>query len=206
MKSFIEPLIENETFHIYNRGIDKKPIFLSDKHYKSFLWKYQKLVSPYVDTYAYCLLGNHFHLLIRIKNEQEIDKIIAKKELKARREPVGLFISRQLSHLFNSHAQSFNRATDRTGGLFDSPFRRKIVDSTGYLTHLIKYIHLNPVKHEIYGNFEFYPHSSYKEYKRYRPRFIDKKEIIDLFGSFDLFEQFHQNETSEKKIINLLLE
>jgi|688.fasta_scaffold298419_2 putative transposase len=207
MKSFTEPLIENKVFHIYTRGIDKKPIFLSDKHYRSFLWKYQKKVSPYVDTFAFCLLGNHFHLLIRVKTYQEIDKLTDLKLLPKPKGSVGLFISRLLGNIMNSHAQMFNRATDRTGGLFESPFRRKPVESLMYLTHLIKYIHLNPVKHEIYGNYEFYPYSSYHEYLKFKPRIINKCEGLNFFGNLEIFEKFHETDTlAEEKISKLLIE
>lgn len=207
MKNFTEPLLENNVFHIYTRGIDKKPIFLSDKHYRSFLWKYQQKVSPYVDTYAFCLLGNHFHLLIRIKAYHEIDKLAELKLLPKPKGSVGLFISRVIGDLLNSHAQMFNRATDRTGGLFESPFRRKVVDSLFYLTHLIKYIHLNPVKHEIYGNYEFYPYSSYREYIKFKPRIINKVEGLSFFGNLEVFEKFHESDTSsEEKITKLLIE
>lgn len=207
MKNFTDPLIENEVFHIYTRGIDKKPIFLSDKHFRSFLWKYQRKVNPYVDTYAFCLLNNHFHLLIRIKTYEEIDKLTLLKSLPKPKGNVGLFISRVLGDLLNSHAQMFNRATDRTGGLFESPFRRKPVDSFRYLTHLIKYIHLNPVTHEIYGSYEFYPYSSYQEYLKFKPRIINKKEGLSFFGNLELFEKFHETDTaSENKIINLMID
>jgi putative transposase len=206
MKSFIDPLIEKCVFHVYTRGIDRKPIFLTDKHYRSFLRKYERLVSPYVDTYAFCLLGNHFHFLIRIKSNQEIDKLIDLKMLPLRKVPVGLFVSRKIGNLLNSHAQMFNIATSRTGGLFESPFRRKPVDSSQYLTHLIKYIHLNPVTHEIHGNYEFYPYSSYPEYFKFKSRIIDKKEGLFWFGNLEVFEKFHETETSEEKISKLLID
>ncbi len=206
MKSFIDPLIENCVFHVYTRGIDRKPIFLSDRHFKSFLRKYERLVSPYVNTYAFCLLDNHFHFLIRIKSKQEIDKLIDLKQQPPRKVPVGIFVSRKIGNLLNSHAQMFNIATSRTGGLFESPFRRKPVDSSQYLTHLIKYIHLNPVKHKIHGNYEFYPYSSYREYLKFKPKIVDKNEGLFWFGSLEIFEKFHETETPENKIANLLIE
>jgi hypothetical protein len=119
---------------------------------------------------------------------------------------VGLFISRKIGNLLNSHAQMFNLATSRTGGLFESPFRRKPVDSSQYLTHLIKYIHLNPIKHEIHSNYEFYPYSSYPEYLKFKSRIIDKKEGLFWFGNLEVFEKFHETETSELKISKLLIE
>jgi REP element-mobilizing transposase RayT len=206
MKSFINPLIENGIYHVYTRGIDKKPIFLSDNHFRSFLRKYEKMVRPYVDTFAFCLLGNHFHLLIRVKTKQEIDKLTDPRIIALRNTPVGLFVSRRIGNLLNSHAQMFNFATSRTGGLFESPFRRKPIRSSQYLMHLIKYIHLNPMKHEIYGNYEFYPYSSYREYFKLKPKIIAKTEALLWFGNLEIFEKFHETETAEIKNSNLLIE
>jgi putative transposase len=58
---------EGNFYHIYNRTVDKQPMFRSDANYEYFLKKYDEYLSPVIDTYAYCLLGNHFHLLIHVQ-------------------------------------------------------------------------------------------------------------------------------------------
>src|SRR5204863_10116159 len=56
-------------YHIYNRAVDKKPLFKNEGNYQFFLRKYDQYLSPVLNTYAYCLLGNHFHLLVCIQED-----------------------------------------------------------------------------------------------------------------------------------------
>src|ERR1700709_2847473 len=59
-------------YHIYNRTIDKQPMFKNEGNYEFFLRKYDEYLSGVVDTYAYCLLGNHFHILIQVRDEADL--------------------------------------------------------------------------------------------------------------------------------------
>ena len=72
------PLEENNYYHIYNRGHDGIDLFYQRRNYHYFLVKYDYYLSNYVDTYAYCLLPNHFHLLIRVKKKS--DFVVRKSE------------------------------------------------------------------------------------------------------------------------------
>jgi len=64
---------EGKFYHVYNRSIDRKPMFLKEDNYQFFLRKYNQYLLPVLDTYAYCLLGNHFHLLVRIHDDLPSD-------------------------------------------------------------------------------------------------------------------------------------
>ena len=66
------PLHSDTFYYIYNRENNGNPIFFQEKNYKYFLEKYAEYISDYMDTYAYCLIPNHFHLLIKIKPEKEV--------------------------------------------------------------------------------------------------------------------------------------
>ncbi|MEJ2736429.1 MAG: hypothetical protein P8189_23160, partial [Anaerolineae bacterium] len=70
--------------------------------------------------------------------------------------------SRQFNNLFIAYAKAFNKAYRRTGGLFESPFKRKRVDNDRYFTYLVVYIHRNPEKHGLVDDFRHWPHSSYE--------------------------------------------
>ena len=72
MKKHTEPLEPDRIYHIYNRGINGENIFKEERNYAYFLTKYAKCISPIADTYAYCLLKNHFHLAVKIKTEEEL--------------------------------------------------------------------------------------------------------------------------------------
>ena len=71
-----QPLLKpDETYHIFNRANGNEKIFLSSENYRFFLEKFKLHIQPIADTYCYCLLPNHFHFLIRIKSEEELQKI-----------------------------------------------------------------------------------------------------------------------------------
>ncbi|WP_409515168.1 transposase [Chryseobacterium sp.] len=113
-------------------------------------------LSSVVNIYAYCLLQNHFHILVKIKSEKEIRLIFPHKDTIE----VSKIISQQFSNMFNSYTQAINKHYGRTGKLFELPFRRKLIGSHEQLTNTILYIHNNPVKHGINMNAENYRYSS----------------------------------------------
>ncbi len=118
------------------------------------------------EVYAYCLMPNYFHFLVKIKSESEIksfvkvqkfDKTIAGKGLHS----LDSIISKQMGKFISSYTQAYNKVTNRHGALMESPFKRKRINSEEYLKNLIVYIHLNPL--DIGINFKDYTFSSYKK-------------------------------------------
>jgi putative transposase len=93
-------------------------------------------LSPVVETYAYCLLGNHFHLLIRISDLTTFEKL---SNLPGK--TVHDIVSHQFRKFFQSYAMAFNKQHDRTGTLFQTPFKRAHVNNDRYFTQLICYIY-----------------------------------------------------------------
>ncbi len=169
MKSDIPPLFPDSYYHIYNRGINGETIFKQERNYPYFLEKYAKYIPCVADTLAYCLLGNHFHLLIRTKGQNEI---LASQDIGPDNKKVSLdgksvleqsswLVSNAFSSLFKSYSQSINKDFHRTGALFERPFRRKEVTNGHYLAKVIYYIHANPQKHGFCSDFRDYAHSSY---------------------------------------------
>jgi len=180
---FITPIEKGKYYHIYNRGINGENIFRNEENYFFFLEKWAQYVSPVADTYAYCLLKNHFHFLIRIKEE---DVYIYKDNKEKLAIP-----SQQFSNLFNSYAQSFNKVYERTGSLFESPFRRKEVDNPIYFYQLITYIHLNPQRHKFVEDYKVYPYSSYGALLSTKNTKLRREEVMSWFGDIDNFKKFH---------------
>jgi putative transposase len=217
MKKNIELLEPDRIYHIYNRGINGENIFKEERNYRYFLEKYAKYIEPIADTFAYCLLKNHFHIAIRTKSEAAIVDFYVKKKTKiieckeidnvgkvqnlAYVRPVNdiiielpsasHIISKQFSFLFNGYAQAINKANNRTGGLFEEPFRRILIDSDAYFTELIYYIHFNPQKHGFVKDFRAYPHSSYHSHLSKAITRLKRNEVWDWFGNRDEFEKFH---------------
>jgi putative transposase len=137
-----EPLLPEQYYHIYNRGINGEPLFREERNYRYFLQLWAKYIEPVAATYAYCLLSNHFHFLVRTRETGPVLKT----------GPV-LNPSRQFNNLFIAYAKAFNKAYQRTGGLFESPFQRRRVDHDRYFTALVAYIHRNPQKHGFVDDF-----------------------------------------------------
>jgi putative transposase len=191
----LTPLEPGCFYHIYNRGIDGTPIFTKPVHYRSFLERYAYYMNPILDTYAYCLLGNHFHLMVRVKELREIDMDSLRTERNWTTPPEA---SRLFSHLFNSYAQHFNHSVGRTGSLFESRFERDRIAEDTYCSYLIFYIHANPKKHGFVQNFTTYPYSSYQSHLSVRPTHLQRKAVLDWFGGTQRYEEFHLGMDAEK--------
>ena len=195
---YIQPIIEGKYFHIYNRGVNGENLFKEKKNYYQFLDKYKFYCGDILETLAYCLLKNHFHLLARIKENIEVP----------RRDGKGMFrldASKQLGHFFNSYAQSINKAHRRTGPLFESPFERKLVDDESYLMSVIYYCNRNAVHHGFVNDLRDWEYSSYHSVLANDDTIIAMDEVIKRFGSIENFEKAHKRfmvkEELEKYII-----
>jgi putative transposase len=194
----IQPIIEGQYFHLYNRGVNGETIFKERANYYFFLEQFKYYCGDILDTLAYCLLKNHFHLLVRVNENVEVP----------RRDGEGMFrlnASKQLGHLFNSYAQSINKAHNRTGPLFESPFERKLVDNEDYLLAMIYYCHRNPVHHGFVDDLRDWEFSSYHSIIAGDDNLVAVAEVMKRFGTIEKFEEAHKSigvkEVFEKYII-----
>jgi REP element-mobilizing transposase RayT len=196
MKTNTLPMAAESFYHVYNRGVNGENIFKEYKNYAYFLSKYAQFVSPVAETYAYCLLGNHFHLLIRTYSDTQIrSNLINASTTKI---PPNLdkyethwLISNAFASLFKGYAQTINKTYKRTGALFEEPFRRILVDTEDYFSELIYYIHHNPQKHGFVENFKTYEHSSYAAHLSENPTKLNRDAVLGWFGGLKAFEHFH---------------
>ncbi|MEQ9402517.1 MAG: hypothetical protein RIM99_02925 [Cyclobacteriaceae bacterium] len=203
------PPLQPETFyHVYNRGINSEPIFKREENYSYFLLKYDKYISPIAETYAYCLLNNHFHFLIRTKNEDEISRIHNPVRVNPNRvtRDTSKIISLQFSHFFNGYTQAFNKQNDRTGKLFELPFRRIEVGDDAYLSRLIYYIHANPQKHGLIDDFREYPHSSYHSHLSTKRTNLDRENVLTWFGGRNAYSGFHDSFQDEREVRTIVFD
>ncbi|TDX87140.1 transposase [Epilithonimonas xixisoli] len=178
-------------YHIYNRGNNRDAIFFEEDNYRYFLKLLLKYISPIADVYAYCLLKNHFHLLIRIKSEQEINTSDFK--FSTIEESKSINPSKQFSHFFNAYTQAINKRYNRTGSLLEKPFERKKITDESYLKQVILYIHNNPVKHGITKNASQYFWSSYNSILSTKSSKLNRKEVLDYFENETNFIFSHNN-------------
>lgn len=191
-------------YHIYNRGNNRNDIFFETDNYNHFLRLYDKYIDPIAETYAWCLLKNHFHFLVRIKDKEEVAKItINKGNLD---NPRILNPSRQFGHLFNAYTQAINKRYKRTGSLFESTFERKLVDSEKYFQKLIFYIHNNPVHHGLVDSMIEYPWSSYLTVTSTKETKLNRSGVIKAYGDLENFKYYHSQMQHFKQIESIIIE
>lgn len=190
-KNVIKLYIENGYYHIYNRGVEKRIIFQDDQDYKVFLTYLKVYLNPprrpghrnviiknktfktytrplnnyhqQLELLAYCLIPNHFHLLVR-QNENRI-------------------IESFMRSLLTKYSVYFNKRYDRVGPLFQGPYKAVLVENDNQLLHLSRYIHLNPATTKVSPLYALRRgYSSYADYigKRNTP-WLKTKQILSFF-------------------------
>lgn len=191
------PIEPDRFYHLYNRGVNGETIFRTERNYLFFLKKIKENLLTVCDLYGYCLMPNHFHLLVRIKSEETLQSLVKVQNVDKAKEglhaPQNIF-SKQFSKVFNSYSQAFNKENNRHGALIESPFKRKLVDSEEYLRNCIIYIHRNPQ----YEDFVSYPYSSYRDLLNSATSFLKKEEVIGWFEDKENFIFCHQRQTEYK--------
>jgi putative transposase len=175
------PLLFDSYYHIYNRGVNKEDIFKESRNYDYFIQLMQKYIRPVADIYAYCLLLNHFHLLIRTHPESE-----------GAPQDGGHSPSLQFSKFFNAYAKSINKAYGRSGSLFQHPYGRVLIQDTNYFYRVLRYIHQNPQKHGLAPDFRKWKYSSYNEYLGDQQDLNHQLVVLDWFGDPKQYIEFHQ--------------
>ncbi len=152
------PLQTENFYHIYNRGNNRQTIFFERDNYVYFLRLMKEhLITNAVDIVAYCLMPNHYHFLVYLRDET---------------------LSDAMKSLSLSYTKAINKRFNRSGVLFQGRFQSIHVAQTDYLINLSRYIHFNPVKAGLVqqpGEWEF---SSYLEYAGLRGGTLPKTEYV----------------------------
>lgn len=154
---------EHCLYHITSRGNDRKKIFISEQDYQKFL-EYLKAAKNKFGfyLYAYCLMGNHYHLFLEINQPN---------------------LSRIMQYINTSYSAYYNVKRRRSGHLFQGRFKSILVEADSYFLELTRYIHLNPVRAKIVDSPEKYRWSSYNAYINNRPdNLVNKDRIKELLA------------------------
>lgn len=188
----IQPLDYDFYYHIYNRGINGCNIFDNESNYVYFLKLYDKYISSIADTFAYVLMPNHFHFLVRIKDIHDLSGF---ENLTGLKPPHQYF-----SNFFNAYSKAYNKQNQRHGSLFERPFKRKLIDSEVYLKRVLIYIHNNPVHHGFTENIKDYRWSSYISCISDKPSRIKRKVVIEWFEDISNFKYLHNPNLELKEL------
>ncbi len=175
MKDYTSLLQPDTFYHIYNRAHGKEKLFLNHENYKFFLLKYQHYIFPIANTYCYCLMPNHFHFLIKFKEEYQLDQLTKCKSIKSAE-----YLSAQFNSLFNSYSKAFNKKYGRKGSLFMRQFKRRKIDNMHSLRKIIHYIHRNPVESQLCLSPEEWKYSSYKKIISEKESSLEKSKRLNV--------------------------
>ena len=159
-------------YHVYNRGVDHRPIFASDENYLFLLRRAKAyLADEPLTVIAYCLMPNHYHLLLRPEAEGALAHFVQR--------------------LFNSYTQAFNRQQGRSGTLFEGRAKAILVEDERYVLALCRYIHLNPVRAGLVSAPGEWPYSNYLEWvNRRRGTLVDRGFVEAYFPIATEYERF----------------
>lgn len=177
-------------YHLYNRGVNSQPIFFQDENWGYFINRLRHYCKPeLIDIVAYCLMPNHYHLMVHLKCDD---------------------LSAKVMHPFTvSYTKAVNRQQERTGPLFQGPFKAKLVDKDGYLLHLSRYIHLNPVLGGLVDHPAEWVFSSYRDYVGLRNGTLPKPDVVLYqFPSRKAYAEFFDSysKINQKLVEHLMLD
>lgn len=166
---------EDCTYHVYNRS--NEILFYNRDNYLFFLRKIRDHLLPYADVLSYCLMPNHFHLILTVNAEG------VKYSEKKKREDMQL-LSQSLGTILSSYTQALNRQIGRRGNLFAHKTKAKILNDAkdDYALNCFMYIHQNPKLAKLVERLEDWEFSSFPDYiGRRNGTLINKKLGLDIF-------------------------
>lgn len=211
-------MVTTEYYHVFNRGHASSPIFQNKRHYEKFidiLLYYRNLLPPLryskflqlgiserkillenlnkkkeflIDIIAYCLMPNHFHLLVK----QNVDN----------------GIQRFLYLVSSSYSHYFNLKNNQKGSLFEGRFRAVHISNDEQLIHLSRYIHLNPYSSYVVRTIEEtfnYPYSSLAEYIHGMSLVVNVKEIVlSQFKDLEKYKEFVSDSADYQRSLEII--
>ncbi len=205
------PLEPDKIYHIYNHANGFELLFRKDNNYRYFLKRYHDYISPIADTFAYCLMPNHFHFVLRIKSENELIKYFyQKKKIPVTINPNDVeyklllkLVSKQFGNFFDAYAKAYNKMYKRKGKLFLEDYGRKIVEDDIYFRKLIHYVHYNPVHHGFVKDLRDWKYSSFEAFSSQKTTKLARKQVIEWFGDIDKFYEFHKQQIDKQMVLDL---
>lgn len=199
-KNLIKDYVPESYYHIYNRGVNKQPIFIDDRDrvvFLSLLKRYLGEVteknrqgknhpnySENIELLAFCLMGNHFHLFVyQLADENAITEF--------------------MRSLMTAYSMYFNKKYKRVGPVFQQRFRAVRIVDDAQLLHITRYIHLNPAE---YKNYEWSSYQYYINNKSTENNWLKPDRALELFdGDYAAFVADYEDYKYELDILKTML-
>ena len=179
------------TYHVYNQGNNRQQLFFERENYFYFLEKIRNGLVPFCDILAWCLMPNHFHLLITIHEDYVHEKAIQNKE------KVVNPLNRQIGIIQSSYSKGINKRYNRSGSLFRQNTKAKSLteqnrNKMDTAVNCFFYIHQNPLKARLVEKMEDWEFSSFRDYVGLRNGDLCKKDLAkDLFNLPSNSDEFY---------------
>lgn len=171
----MDDFLPGHFYHVFSRTVGRELLFQNEENCKYFLQKYQSVCSVHFSTLAYCLLPNHFHFLLQVREDSESQAAL-----------------QAFSNFLNGYSKAYNKLYDRHGTLFQRKFKRKKIGQDAYFSQVIIYIHQNPQKHGFTDDFRSWKFSSYPSFLSQKPTNLDRCVVLEWFGGIEGFQKSHQ--------------
>ena len=192
-----QPFEPGHFFHLYNRGNNKEALFLEQENYNYFLVLMKKYVLKIADVYSYCLLPNHFHVIIKFKETSQYTTDVGNTK-------PGLH--QPISNMLNAYTKAINKRYHRRGSLFQEHLKRIKITEETYLKNLIVYVNTNSSHHQI-EDYRTYKYASYETLISNGETALKRDEVIELFGDRDNFKHvLHSRKLNMDTMRELTLE
>lgn len=187
-RNVLKSLSPDSYYHVYARGASKQTIFLDNADFEYFIGLLERYLSPqpvhsktgvpyphfyqHAELLAYCLMGNHFHLLIWQAKSTTLPKL--------------------MRSIMTSYSRYFNLKYSRSGALFESRYKASRINQDNYLEHISRYIHLNP------RYWQRYRYSSLRYYFADRPEWLQPGKVEAIFSDGSEYMQFLKDYEGQK--------
>lgn len=193
-------MLPGEIYHVYNHANGRENLFVEEKNYHFFMQKISEYILPVCKLFAYCLMPNHFHLLVQVNTEEELQHAyqVADSSVNFKQEELELKVSKSFANMFSSYTQSFNKVYNRKGSLFMPSMKTEIIESDESFCKVVHYLHANPVHHGFVKGINQWLHSSYHNLISEDFTKISRDYVLEVFGGQEAFVKYHQQEISLK--------
>lgn len=184
-------------FSMFTRTNNKELLLKSEENRLYFLKQFAKYLSPFLDTFCWNFLPNHFHFRVQIKSMEEIKRHLQllpadalkpiEKDYLSNATATEMLLELEWKRFFTSYSMAFNKQHNRTGNLFHRSFKRIEIDKASHFTQAIVYIHANAQHHNLCKDFTQHKWTSWHSMLSKKPTSLKREEVLEWFGGLERF-------------------